>query len=40
VPPGIEIQGDLILKGGKTTLDLFSNEFFVSVLQSQLSYRV
>lgn len=28
VPPGIEVQGDLILKGGKTTLDLFSNEFF------------
>ena len=28
VPPGIEVQGDLILKGGRTTLDLFSDVFF------------
>jgi hypothetical protein len=28
VPPGIEVQGDLVLNGGKTTLDLFSNVFF------------
>ena len=28
VAPGEEVHGDLILKGGKTTLDLFSKDFF------------
>lgn len=28
VAPGIEVQGDLILKGPKTTLDLYSKDFF------------
>jgi hypothetical protein len=26
--PGVEVQGDLILKGAKTTLDLYSRDFF------------
>ena len=25
---GVEVQGDLILKGAKTTLDLYSKDFF------------
>jgi len=28
VAPGVEVQGDLILKGPRTTLDLFSKDFF------------
>jgi len=28
VAPGIEVQGDLILKGSKTTLDLYAKDFF------------
>lgn len=28
VAPGTEVQGDLILKGLQTTLDLFSKDFF------------
>ena len=28
VAPGTEVQGDLILKGPRTTLDLFSKDFF------------
>ena len=28
VAPGVEVQGDLILKGAKTTLDLYSKDFF------------
>ena len=28
IAPGSEVQGDLILKGAKTTLDLFSKDSF------------
>ena len=28
VAPGVEVQGDLILKGAKTTLDLYAKDFF------------
>jgi len=28
VSPGVVVQGDLILKGAKTTLDLYAKDFF------------
>jgi hypothetical protein len=30
VSPGVEVQGELILKGDKTTLDLYAKDFFTT----------